>query len=225
MQSTRSPRLATLPKWSLALFPLLLLALLIFAFQALNPLAFFSGAFPPIEELAIQQVRFPGRDQIELSVVNGGPDEITIAQVIVDDAYWQYEMEPRSPLGRLGRATIRLAYPWVDGEPLVIRLITATGITFDAEVDVAVTSPQTESGTFAAYGLLGIYVGVIPVGLGMLWYPFMRRADQKWTAAFLALTVGLLMFLFVDTLLEALEIASELPGVACVQVVPSYWAA
>ena len=64
-----------------------------------------------------------------------------------------------------------------------------------------------------AYGLLGIYVGVIPVALGMLWYPFMRRVDRKWLNAILALTVGLLVFLFVDTLLEALELAAETPGV------------
>jgi zinc transporter ZupT len=91
-------------------------------------------------------------------------------------------------------------------------LITSTGTTFEAEVDVAVLSPQTGVDTFLAYALLGIYVGVIPVALGMLWYPFLRRIDQKWVNAILALTVGLLVFLFVDTILEATEIAAELPG-------------
>ena len=74
-------------------------------------------------------------------------------------------------------------------------------------------SPQSSTASFAAYGLLGIYVGVIPVALGMLWYPFMRRVDQKWINAFLALTIGLLVFLFVDTILEAIEISEALPGV------------
>jgi zinc transporter ZupT len=101
----------------------------------------------------------------------------------------------------------------VDGEPLPIVLLTSTGLTFAAEVDVAVTSPQTTPETFVNYGLLGIYVGVIPVTLGMLWYPFMRRVDQKWVNAFLALTIGLLVFLFVDTVLEAAEISAALPGV------------
>jgi len=138
---------------------------------------------------------------------------LTIAQVLVDDAYWQYEISPDNTLDRLEQATIDLTYPWVDGEPLPIVLITSTGVTFDTEVDVALESPQTSVASFINYGLLGIYVGVIPVALGMLWYPFLRRIDRRWVNAFLALTIGLLIFLFVDTILEALEIANELPGV------------
>lgn len=202
-----------IPKWVLALFPLLILVGLIALFMAVDPLSFFTGSFPPLEELTIQRVTFPEDGRIQLNVINGGPDPVTIAQVLVDDAYWQYEIAPGNTLDRLEQATINLNYPWVDGEPLPIVLITNTGVTFDTEVDVAVQSPQNSLATFLAYGLLGIYVGVIPVGLGMLWYPFMRRVDQKWVNAFLALTIGLLVFLFVDTVLEALEISEALPGV------------
>jgi zinc transporter ZupT len=131
----------------------------------------------------------------------------------VDDAYWNHTIEPSSTLERLEQAVVDIPYPWVEGEPLPIVLITSTGVTFVAEVDVAIQSPTTGADTFLAYALLGIYVGVIPVALGMLWYPFMRRIDQKWVNAILALTVGLLVFLFVDTVLEAIEISGELPGV------------
>lgn len=213
MEKTASPLTSKVPKWALALFPLALLIALIVLFFLLNPLAFFTGAFPPLEELTVQRVLFPEDGRIQLSVINGGPDPVTIAQVLVDDAYWNYEITPDNTLERLQQATIDLTYPWVDGEPLPIVLVTATGVTFEAEVDVAVRSPQTGAATFIAYGLLGIYVGVIPVALGMLWYPFLRRIDRKWVNAFLALTIGLLVFLFVDTVLEALEIAAEMPGV------------
>ena len=202
-----------LPGWVLGIIPLALLVLMIIAFLTLNPLASFTGAFPPLEELSVQRVTFPEPGQIRLEVINGGPDPVTIAQVLVDDAYWQFEITPGNELGRLEIATIDLMYPWVDGEPLPIVLITATGVTFEAEVDVAVESPQTGTGTIVAYGLLGIYVGVIPVILGMLWFPFMRQIDRKWMNAILALTIGLLLFLFVDTVLEAIEIAEEMPGV------------
>jgi ZIP family zinc transporter len=200
-------------KWLLALGPLFLLALLVIAFLTLNPLAAFTGAFPPLEELTIQQVRFPAEGEIELSVINGGPDPVTIAQILVDDAYWQYTNEGSGTLDRLEQTTIHLNYPWVQDEPLPIVLITSTGVTFEAEVDVATESPSTGVGTLINYGLLGIYVGVIPVTLGMLWYPFLRRIDRKWMNVILALTVGLLIFLLIDTWLEALEIAAELPGV------------
>lgn len=208
---------STLPlsanKWLLALGPLVLLLVLVIAFLALNPLAVFAGSFPPLEELTVQQVRFPAEGEIDLSVINGGPDPVTIAQVLVDDAYWEHTIEGSRTLDRLEQTIIHLDYPWVQDEPLPIVLITSTGVTFEAEVDVATESPSAGARTFINYGLLGIYVGVIPVTLGMLWYPFLQRIDRKWLNVILALTVGLLVFLFIDTLLEALEIAAELPGV------------
>ncbi len=213
MTELAQSRTDRLPKWVLAIFPLALLLALIALFLALDPLSFFTGAFPPLEDLTIQQVTFPEDGRMQFSVINGGPDPVSIAQVLVDDAYWKYEITPGNTLDRLEQATITLNYPWVDGEPLPIVLITSTGVTFDTEVEVAVLSPQNDTASFAAYGLLGIYVGVIPVLLGMMWYPFMRRVEQKWVNAFLALTIGLLIFLFVDTVLEAVEISAEMPGV------------
>ena len=210
MENTTTLPKRTLPPWLLALLPLLLL---VAGFLALEPLRFFQGAYPPLEELSVQRVLFPEPGSIRLEVINGGPDPVTIAQVTVDDAYWLHTIHPDNTLGRLETATIDLAYPWVAGEPLPINLITATGVTFPAEVDVAVEAAAVDGRTLLAYALLGIYVGVIPVALGMLWYPFMRRVDRKWLNAILALTVGLLVFLFVDTLLEALELAAATPGV------------
>jgi zinc transporter ZupT len=60
--------------------------------------------------------------------------------------------------------------------------------------------------------LLGIYVGVIPVSLGMLWLPFVRRVGAEWLRILIAFTVGLLAFLLVDTTLEGLEIGGEAPS-------------
>jgi len=80
-------------------------------------------------------------------------------------------------------------------------------------VPVATLTPQAGPRQFAGYGLLGIYVGVIPVALGLLWYPAMKRMGRKWLGAILALTVGLLVFLLVDTFLEVLETGAKLPGV------------
>lgn len=213
MNNTTTLTSGRAPRWLLAVLPLLLLLALVAGFLALDPLRFFSGAFPPLEELTVQRVTFPSPGDIRLEVINGGPDPVTISQVTVDDAFWQFTITPDSVLNRLETAVIDIPYPWVNGEPLPINLITATGLTFPAEVAVAVQSPSTDSNTLLAYALLGIYVGVVPVALGMLWYPFMRRVDRKWMNAILALTIGLLIFLFVDTVLEALELAAEAPGV------------
>ena len=200
-------------RWLLALLPLALLVLLVAGFLRLDPLRFFQGAFPPLEQLSVQRVLFPEPGTIRLEVINGGPDPVTIAQVTVDNAYWNYDITPGNTLGRLETATIDIPYQWVAGEPLPINLVTTTGLTFPAVTEVAVQSATFDGRTLLAYALLGIYVGIIPVALGMLWYPFMRRVDRKWMNAILALTIGLLLFLFVDTVLEALEVAGDVPGV------------
>src|SRR5215211_3450797 len=123
---------------------------------------------PPIETLSVQSVRLPEPGLIELSVINDGPDDISIAQVQVDDAYWQFEMSPAGELGRLESATISIPYPWVQDEAHAIRLISASGVTFDSEIAVAMESPHANSENVLRYGLVGLYVGIVPIALGLL---------------------------------------------------------
>ncbi|MDQ4028663.1 MAG: ZIP family metal transporter, partial [Actinomycetota bacterium] len=81
-----------------ALAPLLLIAGLVAAFLVFNPIAGLRGV-PPVEELAVERtVLEPG--VIEMSVRNDGPDPVTIAQVLVNEAYWNFTSTDRT-LGRL----------------------------------------------------------------------------------------------------------------------------
>jgi zinc transporter ZupT len=177
-----------------------------------DPTSVFTGDVPPIEELQAQRVRLDS-DGILINVINSGPDPVTVAQVIVDGAYWQFGFEEGDAhLSRLETAAIRVPYPWVEGEAHEVVLLTETGVAFPVEIPVAVETPQPGRDQFLAYALLGVYVGIIPVGLGLLWYPFLRRVDRRWMNFALALTVGLLVFLLADTVLEALEMAGEVPG-------------
>ena len=148
-----------------------------------------------------------------MSLINGGAEPVTLAQVMVDDAFWQFSVAPAATVPRLGRASVAIPYPWVKGEPHAIKLVTSTGATFDGEVAVATPTPTPGWREFMAYGLVGFYVGVIPVALGLLWYPVLRRMGRRWLGGILALTVGLLVFLLIDTFLEAIEFGAELPGV------------
>src|SRR5688572_25749530 len=95
---------------------------------------------PPIETLSVQQVRLPEPGLIEVEVVNDGPDDITIAQVRVDDAYWEFTMSPQGALERLDSATITIPYPWVQDETHAITMLSSTGVVFDAEIPVAIES-------------------------------------------------------------------------------------
>lgn len=201
-----------LPVWITGLVPLLAMGLMLFLFTTTNPLALFNTNLPPIEAISIDRIRVV-ENGFEISVMNSGPQPVRIAQVMVDDAYWQFYMEPAGELPRFGRATLRIPYQWIYAEPHRILLVTNTGLTFEGEVPVATLTPQPGQREFMGYGLLGVYVGIIPVALGLLWYPVMKRMKRRWLGFILALTVGLLVFLLMDTFLEILEIGAELPGV------------
>jgi ZIP family zinc transporter len=205
-------RPASLPSWFWIVLPVLALAALVAVFVKTNPAALFKSDAPPVEALTLERiVVVPGG--FEVTVVNGGALATTIAQVAVDNAYWNFSAEPSATLPRLGRATVHIPYPWVRGEPHTIQLITPTGITFEGQVPAATLTPQPGLREFGAYALLGVYVGIVPVVLGMLWFPAMKRLGRRGLGAILALTLGLLIFLLVDTLLEAFELGGELPGV------------
>lgn len=197
-------------RWLWGLLPLLLLAALVVVLLRFGPLGVFEAGFPPVEELTIDRVTLaPGRMLVHLT--NGGPQPVTIAQVLVDEAYWQYTIAPDATVPRLGRATITLDYPWVEGEAHSITLLTPTGLTFEHTVEVAVESPRVDARYLSTFTLLGVYVGVLPVFMGLLWLPFVRSLDRRWVSFFLSLTAGLLLFLGVDALDEALKVAAGLP--------------
>jgi zinc transporter, ZIP family len=201
------------PVWILlGLLPLLGLGVLL-AFIVLNGAGVGRQDAPPVEDLSVQRVALPTENEFVLTVRNGGPQPVKLSQVVVNDAIWDFEAEPDRTIPRLGSATVTIPYSWVEGEAYEIVLITSTGTTFDAEVPVAVLTPRFSGETFWSYALIGTYVGVIPVALGLLWYPFLRRLGSAGMNFVLAMTVGLLAFLVIDTLEEALEVAAELPGV------------
>jgi zinc transporter ZupT len=131
---------------------------------------------------------------------------------MVDEAYWTYSIDPGQTLTRLGRATIHIPYPWVEGEPHQVKVVTSNGITFDHEIAVAVATPPVDARYFLTFSLIGLYVGVLPVAIGLLWLPFLRQLDRRWIHFALALTGGLLVFLAAEALHEALETAEQVAG-------------
>jgi zinc transporter ZupT len=162
---------------------------------------------PPAEELAIEKTKLePGI--IELQLRNDGPDAVSIAQAQVNDAFVQFTGAD-DPIGRLGTATVRLEQPWIEGEAYEVALLTGSGGTIAHEIPVAVATPSNDLSFFGLMALLGIYVGVIPVALGMLWLPWLRRIPARWLRTLIALTVGLLAFLAIDATLEGFALAGE----------------
>ncbi len=196
-----------------ALCPLILLGGILFLFfqrgTGLN-----LAAPAPIENLEFERIVLRS-GEIQAHVVNTGPEPATIAQVQVGfltRASWEFTVSPNPTIPRLGRAVVHIPYPWTPGEPYELVLITANSLIFMHEIEVAAETPQLDWSVMGRFALLGLYVGVIPVFLGIGWLPFLRTLSPRWYLFLLSLTAGLLVFLGVDALEEALENAAEVPG-------------
>jgi zinc transporter, ZIP family len=193
--------------WPAALVPLGLLALLAGAFLILRPLDYLTSNVPPIETLVVERTAL-GPDGISVWVRAGGSAPLSIAQVQVDGAYWQFEQTPSGPLSRLESARLDIPYPWVEGETHHLVFVTSTGVSFEHTIDVALPTPALSLADLLAYGVVGLFVGLVPVALGLMFYPVLHSAGRRALEFVLALTVGLLVFLLIDTLEEGLEVAA-----------------
>ena len=196
----------------LALIPMMLLGAVTWFLVAGGATAIFRTDLPPVEQIHILRHTL-GEDVIHLDVINSGPDPVSIAQVMVRGAFWYHDVTPARTLKPLRTARVTIPFPWNLGEPVEIQLLTSTGLTFPYEIEVASATPKATPAALGRFAMLGIYVGVIPVALGIAWFPFLRRLGKKGLGFLIYLTVGLLAFLVVDTFFEGLEIAHELPGV------------
>ncbi len=183
----------------------------------LTALGFFGGAAlpdragPPIEELTVERTTLsPGT--IEITVRGTGADPVQVAQIFVNDTYVDFTSSTR-PIARLASDSLRLRYPWISGQPYTVSMLTSTGLVIEHTIPAAVATPKPGPRFFGLMALLGTYVGVIPIGLGMLVLPVLRRGGRGVLRLLLALTVGLLAFLAVDATLEGFTLAQRSGGV------------
>ena len=165
----------------------------------------------PVENLAIERYHLE-RNKIEIHVQNTGPEELTIASVIINEAVMPFTVEPGLTIPRLGRASIHVNYAWSYGEAYGITIFTGNAIPFALDIPVAFETPQPSPRTFWGFTLIGLYVGVIPGFLGIFWFPALRQLGRRTMTFLMAATAGLLIFLGLDTLVEALEVAAQVPS-------------
>ncbi|MEV0066414.1 MULTISPECIES: ZIP family metal transporter [unclassified Amycolatopsis] len=200
-------RTAGLRAWLPAIAGVVLVGIALAALAVLGGRSLPERTGPPIEQLIVEHTQLtPGA--IELTLRNTGPDPVQVAQVFVNDTYVDFT-GGTGPIQRLGTDTLRLTYPWQNGQPYTVAMLTSTGLAIEHEIPAAVSTPPANGGFFAVMALLGTYVGIIPVVLGMLFLPVLRRIGARGMRLLLALTVGLLAFLAVDATLEGVELAGR----------------
>lgn len=192
--------------------PLILLAIVVFAIVKFSPADMLRDPdAPPVEVLSIQRTLLKP-EGIILTVLNESPEPVTIAQVIVDDAYWRFSADGPLTVGRLRSVKLTIPYPWVTGEAHLIALLTSTGTKFEHEIAVALPSPEPDARHLLLFTAIGVFVGVIPVALGLLWFPVIRSMGRSGLDVVLAFTIGLLLFLMVDAANEGVESSHLLPA-------------
>jgi zinc transporter, ZIP family len=136
MTAPAAPRSA----WAIGLAATLAIAAALVALAMLGGRALPERTGPPVEALAVERtVLSPG--EITLTLRNTGPDPVQVAQVNVNDSFVDFT-GPTEPIGRLATGQLRLDYPWHDGQPYLVSLLTSTGVVIEHEIPAAVLTPR-----------------------------------------------------------------------------------
>jgi zinc transporter ZupT len=197
--------------WFWLALPAAVLVLIVALLLIWRPLDQLSQQSPPVEEGAVERVILtPG--MISLDVRTDGSEPVVVAQVQVDTAYRLFTATPASARARLGLTRIDIPYSWIEGEAHHIALVTSTGAIIEHSIDVATATPVLSGTSLEVLALVGLLLGVVPVATGLLAWPAMRSLSQPTMNFLLALTIGLLAFLLIDTIGEGLEAAAETIG-------------
>ncbi|MBE9477200.1 MAG: metal transporter [Proteobacteria bacterium] len=190
------------------LMPLSLLVAAIAWFVITDPLQGFGSDAPAVENLTFERTVLDD-EGLHLLVRAGGSEPMTIAQVQVDAAYWRFTQTPEGEIARGSAVWLDLPFPWMLGEAHVVTVVSNFGTTFEHEIEVAVPTPKVTASQLRAQALIGFFVGVLPIVFGLMFYPVLRDVGRDGMNFLLALTVGLLVFLLIDTVGEAFELAAD----------------
>ncbi|MEW6043291.1 MAG: divalent cation transporter [Thermoproteota archaeon] len=186
--------------------PIILLAAMVaYLFGPGAELLNFGVALP---EITIEQIHFVD-SEIQVVVRNTGPIEVSIAQADVNDRIHPAAIEPDKHLSRFETALVRIPFDWNEAEPYEIGLTVDDGTRFAQSVTAAAPAMKPSTELVSYFAVIGTYVGIIPVMIGLLWFPFIARLSQAKYKFFLAVTVGLLLFLGIDAIEEGLEVSTE----------------
>src|SRR3954471_5834304 len=192
----------------LAIIPLLVLAGMIYFLYSPYSQSLINNTGIPSPQITFEKIEFHN-NQIIASIRNTGSTEIIISQADVNDRIQAAAIEPSKILQRLSEAKVIIPFLWNSGEPYKIGITTSDGVRFSKTIQAAAATPIPDVHQLSVFTILGSYVGVIPIMIGLVWYPFMRKLSTNQYNFFLSLTAGLLVFLGIDALIESNEIVID----------------
>ncbi len=161
-----------------------------------------------LPEITIEKIEFVD-SEIHVTVRNTGPIPVKIAMADVNDRIQSAAIEPDKSLERFETALVRIPFSWNEAEPYTIGITLDDGVRFDKFIEAATPAIKSDYKLAGFFAIIGTYVGIIPVMIGLLWLPFIKRIGKNKYNFFLALTIGLLVFLGIDAMLEGFEVSKE----------------
>ncbi|HET6518166.1 MAG TPA: divalent cation transporter [Nitrosopumilaceae archaeon] len=162
----------------------------------------------PLPEITIEKVDFV-ESEIRATVRNTGPIPVEVVMADINDRIQPAAIEPDRFLERYETALVRIPFSWNVAEPYIIGITIEDGTRFEKEIEAAAPALEPNLELAAFFAIIGTYVGIIPVMIGLLWLPFIKRISKSKYHFFLALTAGLLLFLGLDSIEEAIEVSDE----------------
>ena len=162
----------------------------------------------PLPEITMEKVDFVD-SEIRVTVRNTGPIPVEVVMADINDRIQPAAIEPDRFLERYETALVRIPFEWNEAEPYRIGLTIEDGTRFEKEIEAAAPALEPSLELVGFFALIGTYVGIIPVMIGLLWLPFIRKISKNKYHFFLALTAGLLLFLGIDSIEEALDVSEE----------------
>ena len=162
----------------------------------------------PLPEITIEKVDFVD-SEIQATVRNTGPIPVEVVMADVNDRIHPAAVEPDGFLERYETTLVRIPFEWNEAEPYIIGITIDDGTRFEKEIEAAAPALQPTLDLAVFFAIIGTYVGIIPVLIGLLWLPFIKKISKSKYHFFLALTAGLLLFLAFDSIEEAIEVSNE----------------
>ncbi len=162
----------------------------------------------PLPEITMEKIDFID-SEILVTVRNTGPIPVEVVMADINDRIQPAAVEPDRFLERYDTALVRIPFEWNEAEPYRIGITIEDGTRFEKEVEAAAPALEPGLEMMGFFAIIGTYVGIIPVMIGLLWLPFIKRISKQKYHFFLALTAGLLLFLAIDSIEEALDVSEE----------------
>lgn len=162
----------------------------------------------PLPEITLEQIDFVD-SEIQVTVRNTGPIPVEVVMADVNDRIQPAAIEPDRFLERFETALVRIPFEWNTAEPYTVGLTVEDGTRFERAIEAAAPALKLNLEFIGFFAIIGTYVGIIPVMIGLLWLPFIKKISKSKYHFFLALTAGLLLFLGIDSIEEAFEVANE----------------